>query len=490
MTKKLLLAAAAAGVMAFAGAASAGTLSNTSSISGVTLASGGKVAPLTIASEATNPVVTSGASSVRTAVGGATIVFEPTSPASVSAGVTNTYEVIFTPSGGKFHGASTVGATTTGTATATFTQLGLLSDGTVAGLVAVSGGATGGTVTGFSVTTGIDAPSETDIKVAYSANLISNGVRIPVDSAAASTVVQFKPVMAANALAASAKAVEAALPNYTSFKAAGNTTATSAELATGIQLKANAATGNADDKFFSSLTVVGGGVTTPAIADLSAIVTGGTLTVTGTAGAQLDKLAPKVGALTPAAATLTDTTAVFTVADGSVLEGAGFPLTLTQPTTAIPVNAANYSVSFVPTFANGFTAPTTAYGPVAAGAVSLEGTNFTAPWFTLNNANNTAFLRLANNGTAATGPVFVTLKAHNGTTAPTTARVKVADSIASNGVFQITGPELATLFGSNAQNGDLQVTIQGDGTVISGKVRVRNATGALSEQSLGTLSGK
>lgn len=201
----------------------------------------------------------------------------------------------------------------------------------------------------------------------------------------------------------------------------------------------------------------------------------------------MDKLQPKIDAVTPATATLTDTTAIFTIADASAVEGAGATLSLTQPTTAVPMNAASYKVAFLPTFATGFTAPATAYGPVAAGSVALEGTNFNAPWFTLNNANNTATLRLANNGTTATGPVFVTLKANNGTAAATASRITLASSLAAGQVLEVTGASLATQFGTNAQNGDLQITVQGDGTVISGKVRVRNVSGATFESSLGNL---
>jgi len=495
MTKKLLLAAAAAGVMAFAGAANAGSISPASTVAAQKLELPGdanKLAPFTIASEAVGPTTAA-------AISGAAVINNTlTTAAFVTAGVKNTYEVIFTPSGGAFDGASTitvVGADVGDAAapiTVAYTQLGLRSDGTVAALVEVTGRAagaapvTGGTnVTAFVLNTNLKATSEADIKVAATVNLISSGVRIPVDTTSATTVAQFKPLLASQALAATPAAVAnttAALPDYKAFKTTG-APAASADLASAILLKANPATAYAGGKFFSGFNATE--------ANIGSVVEGGTLTITGTAGAQLDKLTPSVGAGTIVADTRTDTTVQFTLGDNTAIEGTtGLTFKLTQPATALTLNAADYTVSFLPKFNSAYTAPTTAYGPVAAGSVALEGTNFTAPWFTLNNANNTAFLRLANNGTVATGPVFVTLKAHNGTAAPTTARVKLADSIAPNGVFQITGPELATLFGSNAQNGDLQVTIQGDGNVISGKVRVRNATGALSEQSLGTLGGK
>lgn len=489
MTKKLLLAAGAVAALAFAGAANAGSISQSSTISGVPLSSGSgqaaAFAPLTIASEAVGPTTTA---LISTAPGGVSIVNTLATPASVSANATNVYEVVFTPAGGAFSGNSSIAANqpTGGTVGLSYTQLGLRADGTVAALVTATGGTAGGSITSFTLTTGLTATSEADITVASSVNLIASGVRIPVDSTTATTVARFRPLIASTALTAKAATATAALPNYTSFKS-GSTTAASADLASEIKLNANAATSNAGGAFYAGLALNTASTPVLPVADLASVVTGGTLTITGSAGAQLDKLQPKVGTGTPAAATLTDTTAVFTIGDDTAIETTGLTFSLTEPSTAVPLNAATYQVSFAPTFASDFTAPTTAYGPVAAGSVVLEGTNFNAPWFTLNNPNNTATLRLANNGTTATGPVFVTLKANNGTAAATTSRITLTNSLAAGQVLEVTGATMAAAFGTNAQNGDLQVTVQGDGSVISGKVRVRNVSGATFESSLGNL---
>lgn len=478
MTKKLLLAAGAVAALAFAGAANAGSISQSSTISGVQLANNGSFAPLTIASEAAGPTT---AKSISTAESGVVIVNALPAAASVSEGATNVYEVVFTPAGGAFSGASKIEVNGTGI-TPSYTQLGLRPDGTVAALVSVVGGTGGGSIASFKLTTGLTATSEADITVASTVNLIASGVRIAVDSTNATTVARFRPLIASTALTATPATATAALPNYTSFKSGA-----SADLASAIKLNANAATGNAGDKFYAGLALNTAQTPVLPVADLASVVTGGTLTITGSAGAQLDKLQPKVGTGTPAAATLTDTTAVFTIGDNTAIETTGLTFSLTEPSTAVPLNAATYQVSFAPTFASDFTAPTTAYGPVAAGSVVLEGTNFNAPWFTLNNPNNTATLRLANNGTTATGPVFVTLKANNGTAAATTARITLTNSLAAGQVLEVTGATMAAAFGTNAQNGDLQVTVQGDGSVISGKVRVRNVSGATFESSLGNL---
>lgn len=211
MTKKLLLAAGAVAALAFAGAANAGSISKASTISGVALDTGTAYGPLTIASEATDPTSTA---AMATAAGGAVIVNTLATPASVSAGATNVYEVIFTPAGGTFDGATqTIAATTTGDATATYTQLGLRSDGTVAALVSVAGGAGGGTVTAFTLTTGLKATSEANITVATTINIVASGVRIAVDSTTATTVARWSPLLKTAAVEATAATATAALPN-------------------------------------------------------------------------------------------------------------------------------------------------------------------------------------------------------------------------------------------------------------------------------------
>lgn len=500
MTKKLLLAAAAAGAMAFAGAASAGSLSNTSQISGVTLAQTAeptKFGAYTVASEAKDPTVTGGASDVTTAIGGVLIDYRLTSKSTVAQNVVTEYEVIFSAEGaGSFIGASAVqsyvgvlnasGAVIPSVDHAAegiqVTQLGILANGTVSAIVKVTGKVGGTEVGGFRLTSGLQATSEADIKVAAATNVIASGIRIELDKAAATTVVQFKQAL--KAYTATATNVLAALPDFKTFKV--STTAPAAPVVAGTVTSAafstalNDAGTYAGGKFRRDLTV---GAASD-VDTLAKIVGTTAATVTGT---NLNKLSPTLaGVATPTGADLTANVAKFTLPAGTAT-GA---LTLTPAAAAdrVPLEAGTYSVAILPTYVNGFTSPTTAT-TVNVLNVALDGTNFTAPWFTLDNPNNMAFLRLANNGTAPTGPVFVELKAHNGTTPPTTARVQVADFIAPNGVFQITGPDLLARFGSNAQNGDLAVTIQGDGNVISGKVRIRNSTGALSEQTLGTITG-
>lgn len=452
MTKKLLLAAAAVGVMAFAGAANAGNITT--------------AAPRVIASEAALPT---GGFTGTIASG-----TKMTNPVTIPAGASATYTVKYTLTGATFDGAPSIASVGSGTNSGLVNGQGgtvyIQTDGSAVAIITVENGdaTLSSVLDGFTLNGAIKIAAKGAVKLSSEISVANGSLTLPIDNAAATPVVEFKPML--TGFTAVAGSAEAKLPNYIEF--ASN--ATGAQLASGLEVEVAAGT------FYKDLN--------GAAIDAEDVIEGLTATVSGPAGAQLDKLDLAIGSSTTVEAGATDTSAVIELNAGTVsdiLDGTGVNFAIDNA-DEVTLNGVAYAITLAPDYATGFSAATS-YGPIAAGEVTLEGTNFMAPWFTLNNANNTAFLRLANNGTTATGPVFVTLKAHNGTAAPTTARVKVADSIAPNGVFQITGPELATRFGSNAQNGDLAVTIQGDGNVISGKVRVRNATGALSEQSLGNL---
>lgn len=446
MTKNLLLAAGAVAALAFAGAANAGTIST---------------ATRTIASEAALPTGGfAGAASATTVM---------TNPVSIPAGTTATYTVKYTITGATFDGAPAIVSTGAAAVTAQSGTVYIQADGSAIAIIEVdnaSGAAAD--LTGFTLTGNIEVPAKATVRIGSEVSVVNGGLTLPIDTAAPKAIVDFKPLIAG--FTAVADSAEAQLPDYVTF-AAG---ATGATLATDIEVSVNTGT------FYAGLT--GAAVTAADIID------GLTATVSGPAGAQLDVLSPELGA-TAAEAEATDVEAVFemTAGDvGDILDGTGISFTIDNADEAT-LNGVSYSLTLEPEYATGFSAAAE-FGPYAVGEVTLEGTNFVAPWFTLNNANNTATLRLANQGTAATGPVFVTLKAANAGDVSDAARVQISEGIAAGGVLEVTGSTLAALLGTSAQNGDLQVTVQGDGTVISGKVRVRNVSGATFETSLGNLN--
>lgn len=454
MTKKLLLAAAAVGVMAFAGAANAGNITT--------------AAPRVIASEAALPT---GGFSGTIASG-----TKMTNPVTIPAGASATYTVKYTLTGATFDGAPSIASVGTGANASLVNGQGgtvyIQTDGSAVAIITVENGdaTLSSVLDGFTVNGAIKVAAKGAVKLSSEISVANGSLTLPIDNAAATPVVEFKPML--TGFTAVAGSAEAKLPNYIEF--AGN--ATGAQLASGLEVEVAAGT------FYKDLN--------GAAIDAEDVIEGLTATVSGAAGAQLDKLDLAIGSSTTVEAGATDTSAVIelnasTVSD--ILDGTGVNFAIDNA-NEVALNGVAYAITLTPDYANGFSAATS-YGPIAAGEVTLEGTNFTAPWFVLNNPNNSGTLRLGNNGTAATGPVFVTLKAHNGTAAPTNVRVKVADSIAANGVLEVTGGTLANLMGTTAQNGDLQVTIQGDGNVISGKVRIRNVSGATFEQSLGNIGG-
>ncbi|NBB63521.1 hypothetical protein GVN18_30105 [Pseudomonas sp. ODNR1LW] len=140
----------------------------------------------------------------------------------------------------------------------------------------------------------------------------------------------------------------------------------------------------------------------------------------------------------------------------------------------------------------------TASGSLAG--VERDGTSFVAPWIALGATSANSTIRLANNGSTDTGPIQMTLTSSNGTAAATTETVTIgagqvvagsltaSGGIPAGGVVSISGAALKTAFGTDAANGDLEVTIEAQPQFISGKVRVTQASGQVFESSLGNLS--
>jgi len=144
---------------------------------------------------------------------------------------------------------------------------------------------------------------------------------------------------------------------------------------------------------------------------------------------------------------------------------------------------APYSVELTPEFKPGFTG--SAAQTLTLVNIGLDGTNFYAPWFALNNAAANSTLRLANNGSTAIGPVIVSLKASNGSAATGTHTIP---SIAPGKFVSVTGATLKAAFGTDAANGDLMITVQSRADGLSAKVRTTQSTGQVYENSLGANS--
>lgn len=238
-----------------------------------------------------------------------------------------------------------------------------------------------------------------------------------------------------------------------------------------------------------SLTL--GSVTTATTASISAVRVTASATTGSFTGYTIASSA------TPSTATANGTTASFTFTTAST--------TFNTTTTSFGFNVVD-GTGAIPATSISLTAALDLVNPLADDSasqsafaiVTRNGTSFVAPWVSLA-GNSSASIRLANNGTAPTGPIQVTLLSNTAGVAATNPTVTITQNelqagtlvnggIAPGGVITIASSLLRTALGTNAGNGDLQIAIEAQPGNISGKVRVTQATGQTFEASLNNLS--
>lgn len=467
MTKKLLLAAAAMGALAFAGAATAADIT-AGKISGVNLISGGKVAPYTVATEADLDATTGIVSTTATT----DLTVEMDSPVQVAANGTMPFAVTFTLTG-----------------PATFDQNFTYGDLKVGALAPKSGvvvmSADKKSVSffvEFGDTAALDVDALTlekiklkvtgkqDVSIAAEAKVTVAGFTQTVSVLDATKIVQFKAALKPST--AAAFGVVAALNDFKKFQVSG--TAGQAASSTAADAISNPIGLTVNAGIRQNLS--GGAALT-----VGNILDGATATVTGP---QVKALGATLAGQSPAAATLTATSGVFTLTNTHLTDSTvGGSLVLTNPASpdTVVIEQGAYKVDLKPKFATGFTG--SADQSLTLINVTLAGTNFYAPWFALDNGSANSTLRLGNNGSAAVGPVIISLKANNGTAAPT--GTYTIPSIAPGAFVSVRGDQLKAAFGTNAANGDLHVTVQSNVANVSAKVRTTQSTGQIYENSLG-----
>lgn len=500
MTKTTLLTAASVVAVLFAGAANAGAITGT--VNSVPFNGGNGATAYVVASEvkgtATNVVTPAGAWGVKHEL--------PATGFTIGADAPDTvYRVTFTAAGGEFSGATnalSVLATVNGAGEAALTTAVVNNGGFTTTqrqyIITVKSASTGPTVLkSFSLATGLKATAGASASVSSSVELLAGGVPTTVDTGSSVTAVQYKPMF--GSFSATSNAVLSALPNFRAFSATDTSLISNhltgstgpgktAQIASKVGLTVNSGT------FHGGLDV--------ATAILpSTIITGGTLTVGGTAGAQLDKLTAALTGLPANSVTAgakSDTSAAFTLntAGAQALTVAAVApatapvfvagVSLSQATTAVDIKAANYNLTFVPTY--DATLYTLSANPaVAAGVVTLDGANYIAPWVGGTGAASTSIIRLGNTGGVPSGRVTVRLlnavAAGNAVFTPTTNVPYDAGQISATGDLQISGQDLARHFG-DFRRGDFQITVESDPSSITAKLRNTNATSTF-EQSLG-----
>lgn len=473
MTKNFLLAASALTALACAGAANAGSITSAKLSNVPVAATSGSTTTLTPFAVANEAALVASVTSTDDANSFVTSALS--SPVSATAGSDVSFVITYTLTGPGTFGTvavSDLSATKTGAGTvAAPTGVATLSSDKKTATYIVTFNVTGGAadITGFTMS-GLDiaASAKQDISISSEVKLNAAGVQTSIDSVAATKIVEFKTALKPSTV--SAFGVVADLPDFKKFEA---------KTSGGV---ANATVSAATSNPFA-LTVNSGvhkNLATTAALTVGDIVTGATATVTGP---QVKALSATLAGALPATATLTNTSGVFTLTAANLIDTtAAGSLVLTVPATPVAIEAGAYKVDLKPTFATGFAG--SADQTLTLLNVTLDGTNFYAPWFALNNGTANSTLRLGNNGTSATGPVTISLKANNGSAAPT-GSYSLPNGIPAGQFVSITGATLRTAFGTDAANGDLQVTIQSDVANVSAKVRTTQASGQIFENSLG-----
>ena len=460
MTKKLLLTAAALGAMAFAGAASAGSIS-AGQISGVSLMDGTKVAPYTVATEAdldaTAGIVTTAGTTALTVKLDSAVnrAQDATVPSAVTATLTGPAAV-----DGSFTQANLVAAN--GATAATGLVVMSADKKSVTFHIEYKGGVGGSNVDALTLNNiKLKVTGEQDVSIASEARVTVAGFTQTVGTQAATKIIAFKPALAS--FKATNYDVTAMLPNFKTFDVqAANATG---GVSTAVSATSNRLGLDVNDDVYGDLA---GG--TPLV--IGDVIASATAVVKGP---QVKTLAATLGTIDGTAA---NTEAKFNLTAAQLTSG---QLVLTQPATPVVLDAGSYTAEIKPVFQTGFSG--NANATLSLVTIGLDGTNFYAPWFALDNGAANSSLRIANNGSAAIGPIVVSLKANNGAAAPT--GTYTIPSVAPGAFVSVRGDQLKAAFGTTAANGDLLITVQSQANGLSAKVRTTQSTGQVYENSLG-----
>jgi len=487
MNKTTLLTAASAVAVLFAGAAQAGTITGT--VNGQAITNAGDA--YTIAKERTDAA--DAGSLVVTNV----LTAKPTIAVGAPA---QTFQVTFDITGGTIATTdaavltvdqATVAGVTNGTASVV---QGARSASSITYIVTVNAptGTGSAIINGFTLTTTVsNSAAEANIAVASTTAVAAGGVTSTIDTTAARTLVRYQNILASS-LTSTSNNVKAALPDFKQFTNEGITTnaapvtnagpitGRTAELGSNFTVAA-AATG-AVGGFRAGLS---GGVVTAAD-----VVDTGTLVISGAFPANLSG-AISTGGTATKTATATSFALNAAQMDAFVLGASDFLLSQTATAAdqlAIPSGA--YTATLTPTYAAGYTG--SAIGAAAAGVITLDGTNFIAPWFSGSQAQTQSQVRLSNTGaTNAVVRVSITNGVFNFNGQPTTfgdaACATGAFTLPVNGDLVLSNSVINQCFGAFLR-GDLLISVEAAGSGVTAKMRNTSASGTF-ETSLGRYSG-
>lgn len=153
-----------------------------------------------------------------------------------------------------------------------------------------------------------------------------------------------------------------------------------------------------------------------------------------------------------------------------------------------PIPASAYTVETALTVDAAYNAP--AVGPSALQSITREGATYLIPWVasgtTAQASGNSTVIRIANIGTAATGPVTAELLNASTGNGAIGALLPIFGTIAAGKDFVVTGASLQSAFGADFGRGDVRITVEAQPATIVTRRFIQNVTGGgLTEVSLG-----
>lgn len=488
MTKKILMAATAASVMAFAGAASAHTLTfrapATANISAAT--TGGATLPYKLAVESTLTAPTFATFELVAALSGGTF---PSGNNFLDINLTGGTFQNNLPSSTVVAPGCTVVLSVGGGAGSTFASF----------LISSAGG--GCSLANIDLPVAPNAASEVTVTTTLRTELSNPIDPDPTNTATAPNVEALKIVSRGSAFNSYVDGVigSGALtdtfatltvtPVYTTFKVgapghAAPETATVAQLGTVEVL--------VDTTFYRDLAknaVAAGDVTG------TSVVTTGSFSAFNGAGGSVT-LGGVAGVINAAASTSTHTNAAGLVAVGP----AGTPVSpsayiVTRETAQTPIQDSSYTVTGSYTLNPAFYIASEAISG-SFERIGRDGTNVVVPWLNSSNVEGatgtTNIIRLGNTGTAGTGPVYV--QALNSVcpagltcATPPAAPVQIFDGISMGGERVINTAALTAALGQFGR-GDVLVTVEAPANTITARRYATLPNGSVTEVANGTVA--
>ncbi|WP_426041907.1 hypothetical protein [Brevundimonas sp. TWP2-3-4b1] len=510
MTKNILLATAALGVIALAGTAQASTITS-AKVSNIALGVTAGVVGGT-----TTTVYTVANESVFSTLGNRTTTVTPAnntisvlSGAAFAPGTTSTsYAATYTLTGATFSSAvqpSQIG----------FAQNGAANTGSctpTANVVAGGGAGQTSVTVVFTIaaatcgSTGVNMVDTVTFDMPFTMDQTASTVSVSAGFTVTSTAAVYGGANAAGSLVQKAVNWSAAVSPLPTSAATGLPTSLSLSSAP-VYSALVVSAGNNDTIIGSVRAALAAAPTNAALVTLTPTIFGnlaaasrGTLTydlVIATNGGQFTSVIPRL-ATDDTLGTLVTNPAPNGTNTSFTYTGLSVPYTIAVQATGTTATAAQATTGSATFFSSTAVVAAPAASVINLETVTLQGTNFIAPWVGNVGAASTSVIRVGNSG-AQTGPVTLTIlspvTASSGVVTNasvtravcTSATLPKLANIGANSELQLTSADFATCFGTTFTRADIRVSVQAVAVNLSAKMRITSSA-STTEQSLGAIS--